>query len=60
MQCYDSILQDATYIQSTIKPLKNTRQLIDIFRDLRLIIETSDDRPPYKIYLNGSKIGRMK
>lgn len=43
-QCYGNALQDSSYLQNTIQFLKNKSQLIDIFRDHRPIIETSDDR----------------
>lgn len=44
MQCYGNTLQDSSYLQSTIQLLNNASQLIDIFRDPRLINKTSDDR----------------
>jgi hypothetical protein len=44
MQCFGNTLQDPSHLQSTIQLLQNTSQLIDIFRDHRPIIETSDDR----------------
>ena len=44
MQCYGNTLQNPSHLQSTIQLLQNTSQLIDIFRDHRPIIDTSDER----------------
>ena len=44
MQCYGNTLQNPSHLQSTIQLLQNTSPLIDIFRDHRPIIDTSDER----------------
>ena len=44
MECYASSLADSTHLQSTIQLLKNTSALTDIFRDIRPIIDISDER----------------
>lgn len=61
MQCYGNTLQDSSYLQSTIQLINKASQLIDIFRDHRLIIKTSDDRlTTLQDTFNWFKNGRMK
>ena len=60
MQCYGNTLQNPSHLQSTIQLLQNTSQLIDIFRDHRPIIDTSDERLATlkKIFRLVQKLGR--